>query len=300
MKFFRRHKTLAIAGIVAIAVLAMAVASLFASGRVSPVSDLLGGLMRPVQTLMSRLAGGVGGFWGYVYEYEGMLDEIGELRMRLSEAEEEIRRLEKAGEENERLRELLGVKQQHPDFDFESADIIQRDVSNWARIFTLDKGSAAGVRVGDCVISAEGYLVGRVGAVGRTWCEVTTVVDTDMAAGAMVSRTALTAVAQGSFEMMQKDRLSLVHLRPDVDLLIGDIVLTSGIGGVLPKDVPIGKVVDVRQEKDGMSAVAELAPLADLERLRVCYIVKNFNGASPGDGASSEDGASPGDGGEEP
>ncbi|MCL2030847.1 MAG: rod shape-determining protein MreC [Oscillospiraceae bacterium] len=280
MKWIRRHKTLAVAGIAALLVLAMAVASLFASGRVSPASDLLGGLMRPLQTLMNRLAGGVGGFWGYVYEYEGLLDEVGELRLRLARAEAEIRRLEKAGEENERLLELLGIHQKRPDFQFVPADIIQRDMSNWARIFTLDKGAADGVKVGDCVISAEGYMVGRVSAAGRTWCEVVTVIDTDMAAGAIVDRTSLTAAARGSFEMMQKDRLSLIHLRPDVDLMIGDLVLTSGIGGVLPGDVPIGRVADVRQERDGMSAVAELTPLADLDRLRVCYIVIGFDGAS--------------------
>jgi rod shape-determining protein MreC len=276
-----------VAAIVAAVILAMAVASLFATGRVSPVSDLLGGLMRPLQTMMNRLAGGVGGFWGYVYEYEGLLDKVGELELRLAQAEAEIRRLEKAGEENERLKELLEVKEQRPDFQFVSADVIQRDVSNWARIFTLDKGSIDGVRVGNCVISAEGYMAGRVSKVGRTWCEVVTVVDTDMAAGAMVFRTSLTAVAQGSFEMMQKGRLSLVHLRPDVDLIIGDVVLTSGIGGVLPKDVPIGKVVEVRQEKDGMSAVAELVPMIDLDRLRVCYIVVGFEGAPDTEGDAS-------------
>lgn len=287
MRFFRRHKTLVIAGIVVIVVLAMGIISLFASGRVSPLSNLLGGLTRPVQTMMNRLANGAGGFWGYIYEYETLLDENAELHLRLAQAEEEIRQLQKAGEENESLREWLHITEERPEFQFIPADVIQRDISNWGRMLTLDKGEADGVAVDDCVLSAEGYLVGRIRSVGRIWCEVVTVIDTDMTAGAMVDRTALTAVAEGSFELMQKGRLGLVYLPPNVDLIIGDTVLTSGIGGVLPQDVPIGKVIDVRQEKDGMSTTAELEPFVNLERVRTCYIVTDFGGAAP-DGESGE------------
>ena len=288
MKVFRRHKALTVVCIVAVLVLAMAVASLFVSGRVSPASDWLGGLARPLQTLVSRMAGGVGNFWGYIYDYENLLAENEELRLRLAREQERNRELESAGEENERLREMLEVKRTHPEFSFESADIIQRDMSNWARIFTLDRGRLHGVAVGDCVISAEGYFVGVVSSAARTWCEVTTVTDTDMAAGAMVYRNSLTAVAEGSFDLMLKGRLGLFYLRPDVDLMIGDTVLTSGIGGILPKDIPIGTVTDVRQEKDGMSAVAELTPLVDLDRLRVCYIILGFQELSLGADAEDE------------
>lgn len=277
MKFFRRHKSMLTACIVAVLVLAMAIASLFTSGRVSPASDLLGSALRPLQTLVSGMANGVGGLWGYIYEYDQLMAENEELRLRVARQQEEIRRLERAGEENERLRELVNIQEKRPEFQFVSADIIARDLSNWARTFTLNKGRDHGVEKGDCVMSAEGYLVGVVEAVAMNWCEVTTLIDTDMAAGAMVYRTSLIAVAEGEFTLMQKDRLGLFYLSPDVDLIIGDEVLTSGIGGVLPKDIPIGKVVDVRQESDGMSAVAELEPLVKLDRLTVCYIVTDFS-----------------------
>lgn len=277
MKFFRRHKSLLIACIAAVLVLAMAIASLFASGRVSPASDLLGSALRPLQTLVSGMANGVGGLWGYIYEYDQLLAENEELRLRLARQEEDIRRLEQNGEENEQLKELLGIHEARPDFQFVSADIIARDMSNWARVFTLDKGRVHGVETGNCVISAEGYLVGVVTQAAANWCEVTTLIDTDMNAGAKVYRTSLTAVAEGDFDLMLKGRLGLFYLKPDVDLSIGDVVLTSGIGGVLPKDVPIGIVVDVRQEKDGMSAMAELEPKVQLDRLKVCYIVTSFS-----------------------
>jgi rod shape-determining protein MreC len=233
--------------------------------------------------LADGLAGGVGGLYGYIYEYDEIRAENDELRLRIAEQEEEIRRLEEAGEENERLRELVGIKEARPEFEFLSADIISRDMSNWARTFTLGAGAREGVRVGDCVLSAEGYLVGVVSACANTWCDVITVTDTDMAAGAVVYRTALTAVAEGNFELMLNGRLGLFYLEPEADLSIGDLVMTSGTGGLLPKDIPIGKVTDVRMEKNGLSAMAEIEPLAQLDRLRVCYIVINYNSGQSGE-----------------
>ncbi|MDR1735397.1 MAG: rod shape-determining protein MreC [Oscillospiraceae bacterium] len=283
MNFIRRHKQLVVALAVAAAVAGMSLASLFVSGGVSPLQDLLGAIVRPFQMLADGLAGGVGGLYGYIYEYDEIRAENDELRLRIAEQEEEIRRLEEAGEENERLRELVGIKEARPEFEFLSADIISRDMSNWARTFTLGAGAREGVRVGDCVLSAEGYLVGVVSACANTWCDVITVTDTDMAAGAVVYRTALTAVAEGNFELMLNGRLGLFYLEPEADLSIGDLVMTSGTGGLLPKDIPIGKVTDVRMEKNGLSAMAEIEPLAQLDRLRVCYIVINYNSGQSGE-----------------
>ena len=277
MKWIHRHKTLLIVILVVAVVLSMALASLFTSGRISPLSDLLGQVFKPFQNMMTQTLHGIGSFYGYIYEYDGMSVRLEEQSVRIAQLEEELRQMAKLGEENERLRELVGVKEVRPELQFESAQIIARELSNWSSTFTLDKGLQNGLTVGDCVLSAEGYLVGVISEAAQSWSVMVTVVDTDMSAGAMVERTSQTAVAEGRFDLMQNGRLALQYLPPDSDLIIGDLVMTSGVGGRLPGGIPIGSVAAVRAEPDGMSATAELTPAADLASLRVCYVVTDFS-----------------------
>lgn len=96
--------------------------------------------------------------------------------------------------------DLLDLRQQRRDLsDFETATVTERSVTNWTSSLTLDKGSAHGVEVGDCVIDGAGALVGRVSKVGYNWSTVLTVVDTDASLGARVYRTQDIGIAAGDF-----------------------------------------------------------------------------------------------------
>ncbi len=277
MKFLLRHRALFIFSIAGLLVLVMAFASLVTSGRISPVSNFFGNIFRPIQTFLTSTTVNIGKvFSGSVMETD-LEAENAELRIRVAELEEQIRNAEEAVEENKQLKELIGLKELRPDFQLTRAPILSRDLSNWARTLTLNVGSLDEIEVGDCVLSAEGYLVGMVSEVGLTWSTVTTVIDTDMDAAALIYRTGQAGVAEGSFNLMKNGKLGLFHIPVDSDVQTGDIVLTSGLGGFFPQDIPIGKITNMTIDSSSISAIAEIEPYARLDAYQVVYVVTYYD-----------------------
>lgn len=275
MKFLLRHKGLLAAAIVIILVLVMAVASMIAGGS-TPSTNFFGIIFKPVQSFISGITRGIESYYSYIYDYDTILAENAQLRLRIAEYEKASREYQGAIEENERLKELLELSTRRPELKFASAKIVARDLSNWSRTFTLDQGSSSGIAKGNCVVSSEGYWVGVITEVGLNWSTLITVIDTDMTVAARVFRTGDAGVAEGSFELMQQGRLSLSYLPLDCDIQNGDVVMTTGVGGLYPKDIPIGEVVDVQPEDSGISARAVLKPFAEPDRLAQVFVVIDF------------------------
>ena len=190
---------------------------------------------------------------------------------------EAISHIDPDREENALLRELLELREQRRDLTFESAAVIDRESTNWTSALTLNRGTAHGVEKNDCVVSAEGDLVGVVSAVGYNWCTVLTLIDTDSSLGARVFRTQEVAVAEGDLALMGEGKLKLSYLSADAQLLSGDVVTTSGLGGFYPGGLVIGTVESVRTGDDGLAQYAVLAPAARLGELSEVFIIKDFD-----------------------
>ena len=149
-------------------------------------------------------------------------------------------------------------------------------VSSKASTRKLNIGTDYGVSVGDCVITEAGYLVGLITDAGSSWCTCTTVIDTETSIGARVFRTGEVAVAQGDFSLMADGRLSLSYLSSDTALLVGDLVVTSGLGGYYPSDLVIGYVQEIKTDDDGLAQYAVLQPAAQIDELRQVFVVVDF------------------------
>ena len=116
-------------------------------------------------------------------------------------------------------------------------------------------------------------MVGYVSLAAPTYSEVTTLLDTNMMAGALVTRTRETGVAQGDYELMGEGMLRLSYLSKDSDVVIGDTIQTSGEGGAFPKGVMIGTVERVMIEESGMNNYAVIRPFVDPETVSHVYII---------------------------
>lgn len=212
----------------------------------------------------------------YFTEFDALKAENEELRQALAEAEASIRQAEYDREENARLRELLGLREQRRDLTFESARIVERDYSNWSSMITVNKGTSHGVAVGDCAITEAGYLVGVVTEAGLNWSTVRTLIDSETSIGALVFRSGANALAQGDFSLMSQGRLRLEYLGADPDVMTGDLVVTAGLGDYYPSQLVIGYVEEVAASDDGLSQHAVIRPEADLENLEQVFIITDF------------------------
>ncbi len=255
----------------------LAVVSALTGGYASPISNFFGAVFRPLQSAILGLTDGVASYYGYIYEFDAIQAENEQLRLQIARMEESARLSQKTNEENERLRKMLGLSERRRDLTVELCGITSWDSSNWASTFTINRGAADGIDPYDCVMTEENFMVGYVSRVEAHWSTVTTVIDTDMEAGAVIFRTGQTGVAEGNFDAMRQGLLQMTYLPKDIDLQIGDLVMTSGIGGVYPGELVLGTVTEVRTAETGISMVASVTPAVDFSRLKQVFVVKEFD-----------------------
>lgn len=273
--FFRNNGGLLV---VAAVLLAALLAILSAITGANPITNAFQVITHPVGSLTSGISNWFQGQHDRLTGYDQLLEENEQLKEQLAELEEQVREGQDALRENERLQSLLGVAQEHPDWTYASAAVIQRSTTNWANQITISVGSGQEVEAGDCVIDQYGNLVGVVKEVGTNWALVDTLLDPGMELGVRVARTDDSAMAQGDFALMGEGKLRMTYIPQDAQLISGDQVTTSGLGGKYPGGLLVGQVESIETEADGISRSAVLRPSADVENIRYVYVITNFEG----------------------
>ena len=273
--FFERHGLRILAVTAAIAVV-LSVLSYFASTS-SVLRNALGIATAPLRAAGSSVQTWFEDKQRYYADYTALLEENEALRQEVAELRQGERQAQLDREENALLRELMKLREQRRDFVFESAKILEHSDTNWTSTLTLDRGTNCGIAVNDCVVSAEGYLVGVVSEVGMNWSTVLTVIDTDTELGARIFRTSEVAVAEGDFTLMGEKRLKLSYLPPAASLLAGDYIVTSGLGGYYPSGLVIGTVSSVKTDDDGLAQHAVITPMVNLDALTEVFVIKDFD-----------------------
>ena len=276
MKNFIKDNGLWILFAAAVISVALAVMSLMANTS-SPLVNLAGIVTAPFRSVYSGVAGWVAEKQDYFADNQALREENQALRDQIAQMEEDVRQAQADSEENRRLRKLLELREKRRELTFEAAAVTARSTSNWISSLTLDRGTAHGVAVNDCVITEEGYLIGVVSEVGANWCTVLTILDSDTSLGAIVFRTGDVALAQGDFSLMEQGRLTLTHLPPDCEILAGDLIVTSGFGGYYPSDLVIGTVEELRKEDSGAADFAVIVPAASPDAPEQVFIIKDFD-----------------------
>jgi len=177
-----------------------------------------------------------------------------------------LRQVEEFRLQNERLRQLLAFVD---DIDRPAlpAQVIGEDASSWARTVVVDKGSHSGLRDGLPVVSAAG-VVGRVIKTAPNSARVLLITDASSAIAALVQRTRTRGVAHG----LGID-LSLDYALRTADILEGDLLITSGMGGIFPKGLTIGRVKQVKKDEFGLFQDVKIEPAADFSHLEEVLII---------------------------
>ncbi len=276
MKNFLKHHGLWVLFAAAVIAVALAVMS-YLSASSSPLVNAANVLATPFRSAYTAVAQWFNDKQAYYQDVTALREEVSSLRRQVAEMEAAVRRAEADSAENQRFRELLNLREQRRDLVFESAYITEHTVTNWTSSLTLNKGTVHGVAVHDCVIDETGALVGIVSQAGTNWSTVLTLADTDTSLGARVFRTKDLAVAKGDFSLMEDERLRLDYLPADCQLLGGDLVVTSGLGGFYPADLVIGSVEEIQMDDSGAAAFAIIAPAVDFDALTEVFIIKDFN-----------------------
>lgn len=274
-QFFRNNGGLIVIAAVLLAAVVALGSYIF---EVNPFSGVLEVLATPFRSLSAVVTGWAEDQYDRAFQYDSLLAENEALRQRVAELEEAARKGEDAIRENERLEDLLGLAQKRPELTYCEASVTLRSTSNWESVLTIDRGTASDVAVKDCVIDQYGNLIGVVTEVGLNWARVTTVLDPDIGLGGRVARTDENAMLEGDFTLMLRGLTRLTFLSEDAQLVSGDQVTTSGLGGIYPPDLLVGSVREVLTEADGISRYAEVEPAADIYGVRYVYVITDYGG----------------------
>ena len=179
--------------------------------------------------------------------------------------------------ENEELRKYLNIKKQNSSVSLMTASVISRDPNENFYGFSLDKGACDGVELNAPVVTDKG-LVGFVSSVSVRSCRVTTVFSPDAAIGASVKRTGSGGIISGSAELSDKGMTEMKNLPADSKIMNGDMVVTSGYGGIFPKNLQIGRIRAVRRDSFTAMPVAEVEPYEDIRNIVSAAIITDFSG----------------------
>ncbi len=276
MKDFIRKKGIKLGAIVLAVVLLVVLATRALGGRAGFLTNLAGSVREPIQSAATAVSDWLEGVYGYFYKYDRLQAENEALRLQLAEAEEEARRGADALEENGRLRALLGFLEPHSDFVTESARIVSWNASNWSSDFTISKGESSGIELGDAVITEYGALVGQVTELGTSWATVSSVIDVDTSIGALVGDDGAAAMVIGNFALMQEGTVQLTYLAEGAQMFLGDVVMTSGMGGSFPQGLNIGSISSIQSTAGGQMEYGIVTPACDYASLVQVFVIKDF------------------------
>ena len=270
---FFKSKFFVILAIVTVVILILMAVSTLSGDKAGFADDAVGTVMAPVQKVFRSIGSATGNFFGRFRSNAHYREENEQLSRRVTELEEKTRELDTLKRENERLRGLLSFQEAHGEYDMIGARVIAKDPGAWYSAFKIDKGSRDGIKKHDTVVTDKG-LVGYIYEVGTTWSHVISVIDSKSAAGCMIQRTGDAAVTEGSVELMNEGLCHLSYLSREAEVAEGDFVETSGLGGIYPEGLLIGKIKTLAVDSQGLYYEAIIEPAVDFERVAEVMVIR--------------------------
>ncbi len=256
--FLVRHRRMLLGG----AVLLVTVGLLVSTGPTgSGVGRSVGLLGAPLQVVVRGAVDGVGGVVDRYLLLVGAREEAERLRREVADLRRELASVEEVFQENRRLRELLEFRSGSA-LPLVAARVVGRSATPWRHTVVIDKGRAQGVALDAPVLTPAG-VVGRVYQVSDAASRVILITDPNSAVDALVQRTRAQVVVEGNLG----DRCRVLYLPRGERVEVGDRIVTSGMGGVFPKGLFLGKVARVERRPGEVFQRVELEPGADLRRL---------------------------------
>lgn len=219
---------------------------------------------------------------------EELLEENSELHDEINTLISQVIDYDAIKKENEMLRKYYGIKEDNPGYEIAVAAVIRRDPNDDFYGFTIDKGSRDNVSLNDPVITDNG-LVGWISEVNTTTSKVTTLLSPEAKVGAIDKKTQDSGIATGNVEHSDDGLLVLSVISADNTIKEGDIVLTTGVGGVYPADLVIGKVTGLQYDRYDTTPYAVIKPYEDLRSIDDVVVITAFEGQGVVEEASDTD-----------
>jgi rod shape-determining protein MreC len=237
-------------------------------GGTGRAGDVVASVTTPLQSLLVKIHRGALGIWTTYVDWKAVWSQNVLLRTESERLKLQALEVDEIRQENDRLRRLLVLHERLP-LSTLSGEIIGREAGGWARALTVNRGRGNGITRQAPVIVPEG-LVGRVVQVRAGASVVQLLNDPASTVGAVVQRTRTPGLVEGDaagavrFKFMARDGAQVTK---------GDLVVTSGLGNLFPKGLPIGRVATIEDKGSALFHFAVLTPTVDFARIEEVLLV---------------------------
>lgn len=238
------------------------------------------GITAPFQSVASAITHKLNDFRNYVGDVYYVYDQNRQLKAENDSLKSRVSKDAELESENARLRQLLNYKNANTQFDLLPASVIGRNSSSWTSHIIINRGSDDGVQKDMPVVTPDG-LVGIIRTVYGSYSEVELITDPRSAVGAIVQRadSRVAGVVKGS--SASSSGIDMTNLPQNSNVVEGDVIVTSGYGGIYPKGIPIGTVAAIKNDTGGLLQYAALYPYVDFQKLEDVAVIVNSREPAP-------------------
>ena len=215
-----------------------------------------------------------------VYDFfhaPSIAEENDRLREENAELKRKMYEFDTIKSENRRMKDFYGIVEENPSYRMTTADVVGRDASDKFYSFTVDKGKKHGVKMYSPCVTKEG-LVGLVTTVGPDYAKVSTILDSTCEVGVEVLESHDIGVTEGTAPLALEGNLKLCYLPRDSKARVGDTVFTTGIGGIFPKGLILGRIKEITPDSQGLTLNAVIEPPIDIRKVTDVMIITDFEG----------------------
>ena len=229
----------------------------------------------PLQSAGEFVTRPVRGAFGWASDLGVSRSQLAALKQQNTELRNRVASLEEARQENERLRALFGFVQT-AQLEAVGARVIGRPTNSWEQVITIDRGSADGVKISMPVLAAKG-LLGQTISVTQHSARVRLITDARSGVAGMVQANRAEGIVKGSIE----GNVTFDFISKETTIKAGDIIITSGMGGVYPKGLLVGEITAASQTPSSLFQNIRVAPSADLTGLEEVVVLTGSTPADP-------------------
>lgn len=269
----RNKQTELLGGIITLIILVLLIfLSNIENNKVSYLESVTSAIFTPIQRVFTDLKNRINKNTTYFSDMESIIAENEDLKEENSYLESVRRELEKIKADNITLQQYMNLTEKYAAYTTIPADVINKDISNYSSTLIINAGTNDDVRENMTVISDKG-LVGHVISVTEKTAKVQVIIDAASTVSCSISTTGESVICKGTLENNQVLRVS--YIPPDVELIQGDSVSTSGLGGIYSKGIHIGTITDIITTSNITDRYAIIKPAVDFAKVDTVLVIKN-------------------------
>lgn len=232
-----------------------------------------GAALNPVQSIVYKATNRVKESVDFFLNFSEVKEENKNLITENEKLKDKLLEYSDLADENERLRQILNFTEEHNNYDYVGCDIIGYPNNNISDGYFINKGENANIQKGMVVVAAQG-LVGQVTSVGSNWSIVQSLANENIVVAVMADSTReATGYIKGYKDRQNRNLAKVYDLPIDSEIKEGDVIMTSGVGMLYPKEIRIGEVTKVEEDKVKVMKSAIVKPYVDFNKLEELFVI---------------------------